>query len=148
MPGPPPKHPSERRRRNLPPPLTQLPAEGRKGDAPEWPLTAGTQAERRVWAELWATPQAVMWERLGWTRTVARYCRFLVRAEKKDAATGLLAEVRQLEDRLGLTSMAMKRLQWEIVADEMAELRDEKDSDDAAASNVRRLKVVDPAASG
>lgn len=38
MPGPPPKHPSQRRRRNATPALTQLPAEGRQGKTPTWPL--------------------------------------------------------------------------------------------------------------
>lgn len=36
--GPPPKHPSQRRRQNPTVALTQLPAEGRQGAAPEWPL--------------------------------------------------------------------------------------------------------------
>lgn len=36
--GPPPKHPSQRRRTNPTIALTQLPAEGRQGDPPEWPL--------------------------------------------------------------------------------------------------------------
>ncbi len=39
MPGPPPKHPSARARRNDPQKgFGQLPAEGRKGAAPKWPL--------------------------------------------------------------------------------------------------------------
>lgn len=36
--GPPPKHPSQRRRTNATIALTQLPAEGRQGDPPAWPL--------------------------------------------------------------------------------------------------------------
>lgn len=38
MPGPPPKHPSQRRRTNPTVALTRLPAEGRKGKPPAWPL--------------------------------------------------------------------------------------------------------------
>jgi hypothetical protein len=72
-----------------------------------------------VWRELWATPQAIAWETFGWTRVVARYAKLVVEAEQADAPLSLLSEVRQLEDRLGLTPMAMKRLQWEIV-DEQA----------------------------
>lgn len=121
--GPPPKHPSQRRRTNASLALTPLPAEGRSGTAPEWPLPRPTAAERIVWEQLWATPQAVAWERLGWTRSVARYCRGLVEAEKKDASAALLSEVRQMEDRLGLTPMAMLRLRWEVVHDELAEAR-------------------------
>jgi hypothetical protein len=36
--GPPPKHPSQRRRTNPTLALTQLPPEGRKGKTPPWPL--------------------------------------------------------------------------------------------------------------
>lgn len=71
-----------------------------------------------MWAELWHTPQAVAWEELGWTRVVARYACLLDEIEhpQPDRPTNaaLLAEVRQLEDRLGLSPMAMRRLQWEI----------------------------------
>lgn len=140
MPGPPKKHPDERRRRNKPQ-LTQLPAEGREGDPPVFPFGDADDAERSVWVELWATPQAVMWERLGWVRVVARYVRLVVEAEKRDAQVTLAGEVRQLEDRLGLTPMAMKRLEWSIVEDEVAVQRQ-------AVSDVRRLRAVDPAASG
>ena len=124
--GPPPKHPSQRRRTNATIALTPLPAEGRKGDTPEWPLPRPSAAERAVWEQLWTTPQSVAWERLGWTRAVARYCRGLVEAEKRDAPAALLSEVRQMEDRLGLTPMAMLRLRWEVVADELAEARTPK----------------------
>lgn len=52
---------------------------------------------------------------------VARYCRLCIMAEKADAPVSLLGEVRQLEDRLGLTPMAMMRLQWEIADDRAAD---------------------------
>jgi hypothetical protein len=67
-----------------------------------------------LWLDLWRTPQSVAWEAFGWTRVVARYAKLLVNAEKSNATAALLAEVRQLEDRLGLSPMAMRRLQWEI----------------------------------
>lgn len=117
-------------------PLT-LPAEGRQGEPPDWPLAGKpTAAEKRAWAELWATPQAVAWERLGWTRTVARYCRVMVEAERRDAPAKALMEARQLEDRLGLSPKAMRMLLWEIVSDEVGEQRQQ-------SSNVRRrIKAV------
>lgn len=98
--------------------LVALPPEGREGDTPDWPLPKPTAPERKVWAELWATPQAVAWERLGWTRAVARYVRVLVTAEKPEASAAVLSEVRQMEDRLGLTPMAMLRLRWAVAVDE------------------------------
>jgi hypothetical protein len=136
--GPPPKHPSQRRRTNPTVAMTQLPAEGRAAEAPPWPIGRPTAAERSIWVELWASPQSVAWERLGWTRSVARYCRALVEAERKDAAASLLAEVRQMEDRLGLTPMSMLRLRWEIAPDELAEARQAP-----AASDRPRLRAVE-----
>jgi len=77
----------------------------------------------------------VAWERLGWTRTVARYCRVMVAAESRDASPPLLGQAMALEDRLGLTPKAMRLLLWEVVADEVAEQRQ--------ATNVRkRIKAV------
>lgn len=114
-------------RRNSRVGTVKLPAEGRKGAPPKWPLAGRTTvAERNAWAELWASPQAVAWERLGWTRTVARYCRVMVEAEKRDAPAKATQEARQLEDRLGLTPKAMRMLLWEITSDEMAEQRESK----------------------
>ena len=136
MPGPPPKPPEQRRRRNATPSTVRLPAEGREGPIPPWPLSKPTKGEASVWGELWGTPQAVAWERLGWTRTVGRYARLLVKSEKPGASTFSCGEVRQMEDRLGLTPMAMLRLRWEIVEDEVAEARKEV--------QVPRLRAVDP----
>lgn len=103
---------------------TKLPAEGRRGDPPAWPL-AGRQsaAEKSAWAELWATPQAVAWERFGWTRTVARYCRVMVASEKPGAPSALLAQATALEDRLGLSPKSMRLLLWEIASDEVGDQR-------------------------
>lgn len=123
----------------------KLPAEGRKGSAPKFPLPkmsvlrweyedkrrfqvldpesteARREQELELWDQLWRTPQAVAWERLGWVRVVARYARLAVAAEELDKDA--LSEARQLEDRLGLTPKAMRLLLWEIVADEVGEQR-------------------------
>lgn len=136
MPGPAPKHPSQRRRTNSGPAMLQLPASGRPGDPPEWPLSRPRAAELKVWAELWALPQAVMWERLQWVRAVARYVRHLLDVEVRNPSTRILAEVRQMEDRLGLTPTAMMKLHWEIAPDEVAEARKAKPE---------RLRLIEPA---
>lgn len=113
MPGPPPKR--NARRRNARPDWVTLPAEGRRGFTPEWPLPGRTP---RGWVGLWRLPQAVMWERTRSHMQVASYlvtrnqAHDLLLAGEPHAA--LLAELRQMEDRLGLSPMAMKRLQWEI----------------------------------
>lgn len=71
--------------------------------------------EKQLWAELWKTPQAVAWARLGYTREVAQYCRFKVYAEWGDMDAA--KESRQMSDRLGLSPLAMLRLQWQISDD-------------------------------
>ena len=58
------------------------------------------------------------------------------------AIAHLHAEVRQLEDRLGLSPLALLRLRWEIAADEVDEAREAS----TASSPRRRLKAVDPTA--
>ncbi len=139
MPGPPPKDPATRRRRNAPLANTlQLPASGRQGDEPAWPLSGETP---QTWVDLWHTPQAAAWERLGWTRVVARYVHILTLCESPESMTAaLLAEARQMEDRLGLTPMSMLRLRWEVAADEVGQKRDEEadDEDDP----IERLRLV------
>lgn len=188
--GPPPKHPSQRRRTNATVAMTELPAEGRQGDPPAWPLipdivTAAQRdlaeakverlradrddaegsaigaIERRLdaalerleilnrrlahqrdledalWADLWRLPQAVQWEKLGWLRDVAQYVRHKVLAELGDLDGA--REARQWSDRLGLSPLAMLRLRWEVVVDEVAVKREER----KAPTRTRRLKAVD-----
>jgi hypothetical protein len=139
MPGPPPKENAIRRNARVGPLL--LPAAGRPGEPPAWPLPRAQNVDEEVaWARLWATPQAVAWENLGWTSVVARYCRLMVESDGAEAAVTLLSEVRQLEDRLGLNPLSMRRLMWQIAPDEVAEKRDER------APDVRsRLRAVDSA---
>ena len=112
MPGPAPKR--NARRRNLRPDWRTLPSEGFDGALPEWPLSEPDVQDLALWVELWRTPQADAWNDLGWTRVVARYARLLIEQENGATNAALLAEIRQLEDRLGLSPMAMKRLQWEV----------------------------------
>jgi len=140
MPGPAPKPADQRRRRNPTLPMLQLPAGGRKGPSPKWPLPEQTDREKEIWRRVWRTPAAAAWERLGWQDIVARYVRTLARAELLSAGTSTLAECRQFEDRLGLTPLAMLRLRWEVAADEVAERRA------ARSAPSSRPRVVDPSA--
>lgn len=123
MPQPPKLDPVRRNARVGP---VTLPASGRPGEPPAWPLPGRMSAgERDAWAQLWATPQAHAWEQLGWTRTVARYCRVMVAAEKPKATAAILAQACALEDRLGLTPKSMRLLLWQVAADEVAEKREQ-----------------------
>lgn len=192
--GPPPKPDGQRRRRNVTTAATRLPAEGRQGTAPRWPIgddvetvarlqvareTVGrleedeaagklisearldgarekvavlehivaiqAKAERALWRELWHTPMAAAWERLRYTREVAQYVRWKIHAEAGDLDAG--KESRQLADRLGLTSLALSRLRWEVAADELAEARAAR-SEPAPTSARTRLRIADTAAAG
>jgi hypothetical protein len=119
-PGPPPKHPSARARRNNPKAgFRVLPAGGREGTAPAWPLWSSSEAELALWADLWSTPQAAIWEEAHSERVVALYIRQQLAAEDGDmkAAT----EARQLGDRLGLNPLALMRLRMEIEHTDKAE---------------------------
>lgn len=138
-----PKPAGQARHRNKPMANTvKLPAEGRKGRTPKYPYGPLDKKWSAVWRDLWRTPSAVMWERNSWTRTVARYLRVLQAAEEGlDAgkpSAAILAEVRQMEDRLGLTPVAMLRLRWEIGTDELAERRP------VDRPRRRKLVAVDP----
>lgn len=117
MPGRPPNE--NARRKNARPAFRRLPARGRVGDPPPWPLGGRVKpAERELWNELWASPQALAWEQLGWVRTVARYARVTIAAEQPGAMGIYLTEARQLEDRLGLNPKAMRSLGWDIALDD------------------------------
>ena len=75
-------------------------------------LRAAAEMEFGLWSDLWSTPQAVMWERLRWTREVALYVRWQVLAELGDLDAG--KEARQWSDRLGLNPAAMLRNRWRV----------------------------------
>jgi hypothetical protein len=165
--GPAPKPADQRARRNATVAMTRLPADGRKGRAPAWPLAGDIEletqvffakqqlaelkdelewattakarsairrkqdrtkkqiaeltatlkfvgaTEKKIWAELWKTPQATQWEKRGWFREVALFARHQAKAESGSLDDA--KEARQREDRLGLNDLSMLRLRWEIV---------------------------------
>lgn len=137
---PAPKHPSQRVRRNKDVPMNQLPAEGRTGRTPTWPISSATADELKAWKSLWRVPQAVVWERHHLERIVARYVRLMVAAEDPDAPVTMQGQVAKLEEHLLLTPHHLKQARYEIVATEAK-------PDAAPVSNVRRLRAVDTAAS-
>ena len=136
--GPIPKPDAIRRNARVGP--VQLPAEGRIGRAPLWPLAVRpTKDESACWAFLWSLPQAVMWEKQALYRTIARYVRMLGHAEKPDATAAIHMAVTALEDRIGLNPKAMRLLMWQVADDEVAQRRAE-----TAGSNARkRFRAVE-----
>lgn len=190
MPGPAPKPPGTRARRNAAPAVVYLPAGGRQGPPPAWPLAddvrlmarlkaAGDkaaalrgelnatddkrklrrierqldavlleemtveaelahirEAEAGLWSELWATPQAEVWERSHSARVVALYVRWTVKGEMGDLDAG--KESRLWSDRLGLSPLAMLRLRLEI----------ERTDEAVERGNRRRANPAVPARKG
>lgn len=201
MPGPAPKHPSIRSRRNQPATgVTQLPQKGRAGKAPVWPLQPdlGLVAEKRVadamvceaeealaaetdgrkrrtltknlerhmlqaeklailvegagdaelalWAELWATPQAVEWERTHANRAVAMYVRWQIKAENGHIEAA--KEARMWSDRLGLNPLALHRLKQEVERTDAVEAQgtQRRASTQPAKAGAKKGEAADPRA--
>ncbi len=121
-----------------------LPAEGRTGDAPEWPLTEAADRELDLWDDLWAKPQAVAWEDMGQELEVALFVRTLAEAERVDARVDVKKMVRGYLDSLGLSVAGMNRNRWKIAPSADAPVTDGP----VSAAPVRRpsardrLKVV------
>jgi hypothetical protein len=91
-----------------------LPAEGRTGELPEWPLTEPTPRELALWEDLWSKPQAVAWEEMGQVLEVALFARTLAEAERADTRVDVKKMVRGYLDSLGLSVSGMLRNRWKI----------------------------------
>ena len=111
-----------------------LPADGREGDVPVWPLAAAGGAELARWGAIWCRPQAVEWERLGLELEVALYLRAVTIAESADAKAADRTAVRQAQDALGLSIPGMLRNRWRIA--------ERADVTDAEADAARRAMTV------
>jgi hypothetical protein len=118
---------------------THLPAAGRQGEAPAWPLSRVTRREAELWAREWRRPQAVMWEVNGQHVEVALYVRSLVGAERPKASVALRTLVRQQQEALGISLPGLLRNRWVIA--EMADPA--RDVPRGASTSVKdRMKLV------
>lgn len=143
MPGPAPKPAEARRNRNATTAsgFKRLPHEGYTGPIPEWPLSMlAKDDEHTLWLKLWRLPQAIMWTRMHCEDMVALYVRAIVEAQGDPANTKLLAEVRQLDSKIGLSPKALLDLRWEI-----DDAPDEADDDVPANGNVTHIRTFVPA---
>ncbi|MFH8369186.1 hypothetical protein [Streptomyces sp. NPDC018031] len=91
-----------------------LPAEGRTGPAPQWPLTEQTDREADLWEDLWTKPQAVAWEAMEQVLEVALFCRTLAEAERPDCRVDVKKMIRGYLDSLGLSVAGMLRNRWKV----------------------------------
>jgi hypothetical protein len=121
---------------------TVLPSEGRSNPAPDWPAPTQTEREAELWVEMWATPQALIWERDGLRHYVAMFVRLLAEAEIEKASAENRKTVRMMYADLYLTSDAMARARIRIAHDETAERRESKAPVKRATAR-DRFKVVD-----
>jgi hypothetical protein len=117
----------------------RLPASGREGDVPGWPLSDASGRELELWASEWRRPQAVVWEENGQEVEVALFVRSLVDAEAPRATAATRTLVRQQMEALGLTVPGMARNRWVIVGDEAPARRQSR----GRGSARDRLKVVE-----
>lgn len=134
-----PKADSERRNRTKPAfEWVNLPAEGRKGPAPKLPAWRVWHPEtKKWWKELWAKPQATMWDQSG-ASVHPLLCLYDDLISGRTEVAKVSAEMRQHEDRHGLNPKAMLQLRWRIVPDELEEVRPPQARP--------RLRAVDPEA--
>jgi hypothetical protein len=120
---------------------TVLPSEGRRAAAPIWPAPTQTEREAELWVEMWATPQALIWERDGLRHYVAMFCRLLAEAEVEKASAENRKTVRMMYADLYLTSDSMARARIRIATDEVAAKAAEKTAPKRKSSR-DRLRVV------
>lgn len=144
------KHPSQRRRRNLPPELDQLPEEGFQGDFPALPdgydydtdqgvLEIEFRAETREWYETWGrSPMAVKFTGTDWNRLRWVVAPLFDRYMRSPGDTKLASELRLQEERFGGTVMDRARLKQTIGPSENVQERQQ-------VAEVRRLRAVDAA---
>jgi hypothetical protein len=166
--GPPPKPAAQRRRRNAPTAGAAV-LEGPQRRAPKLPGSKELLASTRSWwRTVWASPMASRWtpadepalvrlahlkdltdrELRGWTVRMQvgdlehdENRPGLVRVVLAGAMVSvqLLAEMRQLEDRLGLTPMARRRLGWELPGEDDQAASADAPPDELAAARRERF---------
>lgn len=118
-----------------------LPADGRDGETPEWPLPDLLRAEAELWEAEWRRPQAVAWERNGQQLEVALFVRALVVSEGPKASAADRNVVQRKMSDLGLTVPGMRANRWRIVDGTAAAPAKPKGA--VRKSARERLKVID-----
>jgi hypothetical protein len=123
MPGPLPKDPAIRQRRNKPrASASQLPPETspikRAPSLPDNPLGEWNKLTETWWRDIWSSPQSTEFLRadLGALFRLA----ILVDMFWKKGNLSVAKEIRVLEREFGLTPLARRRLEWQVVSTEDA----------------------------
>lgn len=123
MPGPTPKHPSTRTRRNKTSTAATLTADP-KVKAPTLPKRGGWHEMTRAWwADIWSSPMAPEFDdsdKHGLFALALLVDDFWT-ADSASDRIKLAAEIRQQGQRFGLSPIDRRRLQWEIERTEEAQ---------------------------
>lgn len=166
----PPKDPNSARSDRAGFKLTELPAEGFTGDAPEWPLmvreifrketdefggtsmvfdkAATTKIKAReaaLWAWAWRTPQACAWSMPSesWRlHTIALWVRTFVLCESSEATAADKNSLHRLADQVGMTPAGLKENGWAVAADELGSRSRERGTAPAQPKPARRMRAV------
>lgn len=130
-------------RRNQPTiPTTNLPSTGRTTPIPKPPaLYVFGDRAADWWAWAWRTPQACAWDD-GSLFAVARRAQLEDQIETVERATersAVAREMRELDDRLGLTPKGLAALRWKIID---AEAEPKNGAGPQSGRDRRGLKVV------
>lgn len=115
MPGPIPKHPSTRARRNRVSTAATL-AVDPNIEAPKLPMRFWHEQTRAWWRDIWSSPMAPEYDesdRHGLFALAVLVDDFWTTEDAK-LRKGIAAEIRQQRQGFGLTPMDRRRLQWEI----------------------------------
>lgn len=110
---PTPKPTAQRRRRNAIAGVAKLDKVGRKGPAPKPKTTVELcPVAMDYWKTLWASPMALVYTDAD-VFPLSRMA-VLVHERETERSTAGDSELRQLEDRFGVSPLARRRLNWEI----------------------------------
>lgn len=132
----PPKHPSQRRRRNKPPvPPRTLDAKAKPKKVPVLPGQGWTAYAREYWKTIWSSPMATQYIAAD-VPALVRLTQLAERVGQGTIGVAALGEMRQLEDRFGLSPLARRRLSIDISTDLLATPAEAPQDDD------RWLRVV------
>ena len=105
-------------------------------------LALAERAELEFWAELWAMPQAVVWEQARSERTVAAFCRWQIKADLGDDVAARLAI--RYGTELGMTPKALLALRLAIEQTDEAEDKGRKRRASASPAARRKDPGDDP----
>ena len=138
MPGPMPKDPAIRQRRNKSSSRALLPAEAPIEKAPRLPAHPGgggwSNMARRWWSDIWSSPMHYEYS----SGDIPALFRLVLLVDMfwRTGKLDLAREIRMLEREFGLTPLSRRRLEWTVAQTEEAKDRHEH-------KRVRRAIIID-----